>query len=219
MSDTDFAPDTKARLDALFAPWNRADAPGLIVGIRHEEHGEYRRAFGMASLETGVANALSTRMRIGSTSKHMLAALALTLEDEGLIDLDRPIGDYLPQLSAPNAEPTIRQLLQHRGGTRCHIDLGFIGHGMAAPPEGSAWEVLMRQTGRNFPPGSATCYNNGGYHLVSLALARLVGAPPLSALLARKLFGPLSMSATSLEPSDHVMIRGAASLHLARAGR
>jgi len=215
MSDTDFAPDTQARLDALFAPWNRADAPGLIVGIRHGEHGEYRRAFGMASLETGVANALSTRMRIGSTSKHMLAALALTLEDEGLIDLDRPIGDYLPQLSAPNAEPTIRQLLQHRGGTRCHIDLGFIAHGMAAPPEGSAWEVLMRQTGRNFPPGSATCYNNGGYHLVSLALARLAGTP-LSALLARKLFGPLSMSATSLEPSDHVMIRGAASLHLAR---
>lgn len=215
MSDTVFAPDTKARLDALFAPWNRADAPGLIVGIRHVGYGEYRRAFGMASLETGVANALSTRMRIGSTSKHMLAALALTFEDEGLINLDRPIGDYLPQLSAPNAEPTIRQLLQHRGGTRCHIDLGFIGHGMVAPPEGSAWEVLMRQRGRNFLPGSVTCYSNGGYHLVSLALARLGGAS-LDALLARKLFEPLNMTATSLEPSDHVMIPGTASLHLAR---
>lgn len=215
MSDTDFAPDTEAQLDALFGKWNRADAPGLIVGIRHSGYGEYRRAFGLASLETGVANALSTRMRIGSTSKHMLAALALMFEDEELIDLDRPIGGYLPQLCAPNGEPTVRQLLQHRGGTRCHIDLGFIAHGMVAPPEGSAWEVLMRQTGRNFLPGAVTCYNNGGYHLVSLALTRLGGAP-LTALLAGKLFGPLSMTATSLEPSDHVMIAGAASLHLPR---
>lgn len=215
MLEPDFAPAVASRLDALFAPWNRTDTPGLIVGIRHKDQGAYRRAFGMASLETAVANSLATRMRIGSTSKHMLATLALMLSDDGLVDLDRPIAHYLPELSGPTGVPTIRQFLQHRGGTRCHIDLGFIGHGFVAAPEGSAWQTLLRQTGRNFAPDFATCYNNGGYHLVSLALSRQA-SEPLDALLKRLLFAPLGMVATSLEPTDYVMLPGAASLHLPR---
>jgi len=63
-----------ARLDELFAPWNRADAPGLVVGVR--QHGEvlYRRGFGLASIEHGVVNTPTTRMRIASISKHITAS-------------------------------------------------------------------------------------------------------------------------------------------------
>jgi D-aminopeptidase len=202
-----------AALDALFAPWNRGDQPGLVVGVQHHGRPLYRRAFGMASLETGQANSVSTRMRIGSTSKHILAQLVVLLQQDGVLDLDRPIGVYLPELDGGNAEPTLRQLLQHRGGTRCHIDLGFIGHGMLAPPEGSALAMLRRQRGRNFPLGTAMIYNNGGYHLVSQAACRMTGET-LAALLDRYLFGPLAMHATQLVPSDYVMTPGMASLHL-----
>ena len=44
------------QLDDLFAPWNRSDAPGLAVGVAKNGQVIYRRGFGMASLETGVAN-------------------------------------------------------------------------------------------------------------------------------------------------------------------
>jgi len=217
---SDYKTNTKivAALDALFECWNRADQPGLVVGVQHRGRLLYRRAFGMASLETGHANHVATAMRIGSTSKHFLALLLLLLEEEGLLDLDASIGDYIPELQGHNAEPTLRQLLQHRGGTRCHIDLGFIGHGMLAPPEGSALELLRRQKGRNFPPGTAMIYNNGGYHLASLAAYRVAGAS-LATLLKRYLFDPLEMHDTHLASSDYVMTPGIASFHLPGNGQ
>lgn len=218
MSDHKPNTDIIAALDALFERWNRANQPGLVVGVTHRGRLLYRRALGMASLETGHANHVATAMRIGSTSKHFLGLLLLLLEEEGLLDLDASIGDYIPELQGYNAEPTLRQLLQHRGGTRCHIDLGFIGHGMVAPPEGSALELLRLQNGRNFPPGSAMLYNNGGYHLVSLAAARMAGAP-LAHLFRQYLFEPLEMHDTQLVPSDYVVTPGIASFHLPSDGQ
>src|SRR5579871_5128602 len=124
----------EAQLDALFAPWDRTDAPGLVVGIARRGAVIYRRGFGMASLEVGVANTPKTRMRVGSISKHFTCLLALLLAEEGKLDLEAPIRAYVPELTGPGGEPTLRQLMQHRGGSRCYLDLSFIGHGMATPP-------------------------------------------------------------------------------------
>ena len=44
------------QLDELFARWNRNDEPGLVVGVAKDGAVIYRRGFGMASLETAVAN-------------------------------------------------------------------------------------------------------------------------------------------------------------------
>ena len=141
------------RLDALFAPWDRTDEPGLVVGVAKDGEVIYRRGFGMASLETAVANAPKTRMRIGSISKHFTCLLALLLAEDGKLDLDQPIRAYIPELAGPGGEPTLRQLMQHRGGSRCYLDIGFIGHGMSVPPLGRALAIQQRQSGRNFTPG------------------------------------------------------------------
>ncbi len=210
-------PEHIAALDALFAPWNRSDAPGLAVGIAWAGAPAYRRGFGMASLETGAALTPTTRVRIGSTTKHFTALLALLLAEDGALDLDRPIRTYLPELGGPGGDPTLRELLGHRGGSRCYLDLGFIAHGMATPPRGRALAMQVRQRGRNFAPGAAVMYNNGGYHLVSEAIARAGGAP-FAAQLAARLFGPLGMADTLLLESDHIILPRLATLHVAAAG-
>jgi len=201
------------QLDALFAPWNRTDEPGLSVGVA--KHGEviYRRGFGMASLETGAAISPKTRMRIGSTSKHFTCLLALQLAEEGKLDLDAPIRTYVPELTGPGGEPTLRQLMQHRGGSRCYLDIGFVGHGMATPPLGRALEVQVRQQGRNFAPGAAMIYNNGGYHLVSIAIER-VGGAPFEAQLKARLFDVVGMPDTASIPSDNDITPGIAAMHM-----
>jgi len=206
--------DLEARLDALFAVWNRGDAPGVAVGVVWRGAVAYRKAFGMASLESGVALSPRTRMRIGSTSKHMTALLALLLADEGRLDLDAPVRNYLPELTGPGGEPTLRMLLQHRGGSRCYIDLGFIANGMATLPIGEALASQARQTGRNFAPGAAMIYNNGGYHLVSLAIEH-VGGAPFEQQLKTRLFDPLGLADTASIPSDLMITPGMATLHLA----
>lgn len=205
------------QLDALFAPWNRTDEPGLVVGVVKDGRLIYRRAFGMASLEHGVANTPTTRMRIGSISKHFTCLLALLLAEDGKFDLDAPIRAYLPELAGPGGEPTVRQLLQHRGGSRCYLDLGFIGHGLALAPNGFALQAQARQSGRNFAPGEAMIYNNGGYNMVSLALERAGGAP-FEALLKERLFDPVGLPDTASVPSDHDITPGVATFHLPRRG-
>ncbi len=207
------------QLDDLFAPWNRTDEPGLVVGVVKDGALIYRRGLGMASLETAVANTPKTRMRIGSTSKHFTCLLALLLAEEGKLDLDAPIRTYVPELTGPGGEPTLRQLVQHRGGSRCYLDLGFVGHGMSVPPRGAALAAQVRQSGRNFAPGTAMIYNNGGYHLVSIAIER-VGGAPFEEQLKTRLFDPVGMPDTASVPSDHDITPGIATMHTpGRGGR
>jgi CubicO group peptidase (beta-lactamase class C family) len=205
------------RIAELFAPWARTDAPGLVVGVAYQGAVIFRSGFGMASLETSVALTPTTKLRIGSTSKHFTALLALLLVEEGKLNLDLPIRTYLPSLTGPGGDPTARQLLQHRGGSRCYLDLGFIGHGMATPPLGSAFAAQQRQRVRNFAPGEATIYNNGGYHLVSMAIEK-VGAAPFETQLEERFFAPLGMPNSLGLPSDHRIVPGMATLHVPVAG-
>ncbi|HLK23613.1 MAG TPA: serine hydrolase domain-containing protein [Caulobacteraceae bacterium] len=216
--DTEAAPakTVTEQLDALFAPWNRTDEPGLVVGVVKDGALIYRRGFGMASLEHGAANTPKTRMRIGSISKHFTCLLALLLAEEGKLDLDAPIRAYVPELTGPGGEPTLRQLMQHRGGSRCYLDLSFIGHGMATPPVGRALALQVRQRGRNFAPGEAMIYNNGGYHLVSIAIER-VGGAPFEQQLKTRLFDVVGMPDTASVPTDHEMTPGIASMHMPKS--
>src|SRR5579872_2833811 len=203
-------------LDQLFAPWNRTDEPGLVVGVVKDGALIYRRGFGMASLEHAAANTPATRMRIGSISKHFTCLLALLLAEEGKLDLDAPVRAYIPELAGPGGDPTLRQLMQHRGGSRCYLDLGFIGHGMSLPPVGTALAAQVRQSGRNFAPGTAMIYNNGGYHLVSIAIERAGGARFEDQLKAR-LFDVIGMPDTASVPTDHdITPGGVAAMHLPR---
>jgi CubicO group peptidase (beta-lactamase class C family) len=207
------------QLDELFAPWNRTDEPGLVVGVVKDGALVYRRGFGMASLETAIANTPKTRMRIGSTSKHFTCLLALLLAEDGKLDMDAPIRTYVPELTGPGGDPTVRELVQHRGGSRCYLDLGFVGHGMSVPPRGAALAAQVRQSGRNFDPGTAMIYNNGGYHLVSIAIER-VGGAPFEAQLKTRLFDPVGMPDTASVPSDHDITPGIATMHTpGRGGR
>jgi CubicO group peptidase (beta-lactamase class C family) len=205
------------QLDELFAPWNRTDEPGMVVGVVKDGALIYRRGFGMASLEHGAANTPATRMRIGSISKHFTCLLALLLAEDGKLDLDQPVSAYIPELTGPGGEPTLRQLMQHRGGSRCYLDLSFIGHGMSTPPVGHALEILVRQKGRNFAPGEAMIYNNGGYHLVSIAIER-VGGAPFEAQLKERLFDVVGMRDTVSLPSDHAITPGVAAMHIPSRG-
>jgi CubicO group peptidase (beta-lactamase class C family) len=205
------------RLDALFAPFARSDAPGLAVGVMFKGEIAYRKGFGMASLEHYTANTPGTLMRIGSTTKHMTALLALLLAEDGKLDLDVPIRTYLPELIGPAGDPSIRLLLEHRGGSRCYLDLGFIAHGAAAPTAGYGVKVLTGQTGKNFDLARSMIYNNGGYHLASHAIARAGGAPIALQMKAR-LFDPLGMRDTRLLVSDHVIVPGMATLHVPDPG-
>ena len=87
-----------AALDALFQAVNRTDSPGLAVGVAVDGRVVFRRAYGMASLEQRVANTPSTKLRIGSVSKHFTCLAVMLLAEEGRLDIDVPVTTWLPEL-------------------------------------------------------------------------------------------------------------------------
>ncbi|MFC3108349.1 serine hydrolase domain-containing protein [Undibacterium arcticum] len=201
-------------MEAILSRWNRNDAPGCVVSVIHKGRTVLRKGYGMASLEQQVANSPSTKMRIGSTTKHFAAILALQLRDEGLLDIDGPCVRYLPELREAQGRRSLRQFMNHTGGTRDFLDLSMFSNGAAMLPAGAALAYQSAQEEDNFRAGDMFSYNNGGYRMLSIAIERVLHMPFAQALETR-LFGPLGMYDTSLWACDHDLLPGVACSHVA----
>jgi CubicO group peptidase (beta-lactamase class C family) len=183
-------------LEQLFAPYQRNDAPGCIVGVAHRGKLVYRAAFGMANIEHGVANTPATRMPIASITKHFTCAAALRLAAAGKLNLDEPIGRWVPELTPEQRKPTLRQLMSHTGGLRCYVDHAVFD-GFALMPPGRPAALQCRLTEVNFPAGYGTSYSNAGYLLLTWAIERAAEAP-LEDVLRDGIFSDAGLQSTSL---------------------
>ncbi|ATA56458.1 serine hydrolase [Variovorax boronicumulans] len=214
-------PDTAsalAAIDALVAPLNRSDAPGLVLAVAQHGRLLYRRAVGMASLEMGVALTPTTRMRIASTSKHFTAMAVLLLAEDGLLDVEDPVQKYLPELPQLSANgPTLRHLLTHTSGWRGHDELWAIAHGLTFTLPGPGLPAMARQSELNFEPGTHMVYSNGGYFLLAKIVERVSGRSFKDFLKAR-LFDPLGMADTSSVVTDLDVVPGMAGLYMPAPG-
>lgn len=207
-----------AAIDALVAPLNRGDAPGLVLGIAQHGRLLYRRAVGMASLEMGVALTPTTRMRIASTSKHFTAMAVLLLAEDGLLDVEDPVQKYLPELPRLSANgPTLRHLLTHTSGWRGHDELWAIAHGLTFTLPGPGLPAMARQSALNFEPGTHMVYSNGGYFLLAKIVERVSGQS-FNDFLKARLFAPLGMHHTLSVQTDLDVVPGMASLYMPAPG-
>ncbi|MFH0130524.1 serine hydrolase domain-containing protein [Variovorax sp. VaC1] len=207
-----------AAIDALVTPLNRSDAPGMVIGIARHGRLLYRRAVGMASLEMGVANTPTTRMRIASTSKHFTAMAVLLLAEDGLLDVDDAVQKHLPEMPQLSANgPTLRHLLTHTSGWRGHDELWAIAHGLTFTRPGPGLPSMARQSELNFEPGTQMVYSNGGYFLLAKIVERVSGQS-FNDFLKARLFGPLGMPDTASVVSDLDVVPGLAGQYLPAPG-
>ena len=202
------------KLDQIFAPYDRSDAPGVVVGVALGGRPRYRRGFGLASMDLPIVLSPTMRLRIGSTSKHFCCLVILLLAEEGRLSLDDSPRKHLPELPRWADGMTLRQLMSHTSGMRCSIDLILQFSGLSAPaPEGAQLELLSKQDSVNFAPGESWNYNNGGYVLLTEIAERLSGKP-LGEVLRERVFEPAGMHDTMLRLYDTDFVTNSASLHL-----
>jgi serine beta-lactamase-like protein LACTB len=71
----------------------------------------WSESLGQADLEDGAPVSSRTRFRIGSLSKLLTTAAAARLYEQGLLDLDAPIQQYVPAFPAKSEKITARLLL------------------------------------------------------------------------------------------------------------
>lgn len=122
-----------------------------------------------------------------SFTKTVLAATALTLVRDRLLDLDT---------SLPERAFTLRQLLRHEAGLADYGELPEY-HAAIANHE-AAWspdEMMRRLDGRRlrYTPGAAWRYSNVGYMLVARLIERATDQP-LEEAVRRQVLVPLDIS-------------------------
>ena len=197
------------RVDALFAEWDRDDAPGAVVGVYRGGELAYARGFGVANLDLGVPLSPQSALRIGSISKMFVGMCVALLAEEGALDLDDDVRSHLPELPDYGVPITLRHMLHHTSGIREYLTLVELigkpeGGGYAyTPPELTA--MLARQEALNFVTGEEYSYSNSNYFLLSEVVTRVSGMKT-SAFAKQRIFDPLGMTSTRFSDDPDAIV-------------
>jgi D-alanyl-D-alanine carboxypeptidase len=129
----------------------------------------------------------------------MVATLVLMLVKDGLLELDRPLSDRLPDLPPEFGRVTVRQCLNHTGGIADYVDHdGFYPALMNEPSKKWRPEELLAFAGAIGPvgrPGERRHYANTNYILLDMAIRRATGSSA-DRLMTSRIVEPLGLRNT-----------------------
>jgi len=183
-----------AKVDSVFAAFDRPGSPGCAVGIFSAGAVDYARGYGLASLEDRIPITPRTVFQIGSVSKMFTAAAVALMARDGMLTLDDDIRRYVPELPAYGRPIRIRHLVNHTSGLREIFLLAPLAEDPIVTNE-QGLSLLARQQELEFDPGDRFRYTNSGYLLLAMIVERVSGES-LREYLARHFFRPLEMEAT-----------------------
>lgn len=189
-----------AALDHLFADDDFSAAPGCVAALLEGEALAWQGCFGLARLDTGAPLTPTTRMRIASITKPIVALMLAALEDDGCLSFADPLSRHVPEHRF-EADPTLGQLLSMKSGIPETYPLTWLGLGDAArltEHSQALLALLLAQRRLNFRPGERTLYANANTLLLQLVAERATGES-LRRLLQRSVFEPAGMVSAVLD--------------------
>jgi len=191
------SPAVTEKMNAIFGDYRRDSTPGCAVAMARDGETVFADGFGMASLELRVPLSADSVFDIGSAAKQFTAASIVLLEQDGKLSLDDPLSRFVPELPEWSRRTSLRQMLHHTSGIRDYTELLPLAGARTADvtTEAEALEMLARQKGLDFPPGTKYSYSNSGYFLLSVVVKRASGRS-LRDFAAERIFKPLGMAST-----------------------
>jgi CubicO group peptidase (beta-lactamase class C family) len=207
------APPQQAATDTEIA--SRADAlmTGLFMSGRFNgtvllaRNGKvvFEKGYGMANFEWDIPNSPSTKFRLGSITKQFTSMAIMQLSERGLLNVQDPIGKYLPDYPKPVADRvTIHHLLTHSSGIPSFTGLPSYEPNMPMKVTVAQMIDRFKNLPLEFEPGSTFKYDNSGYFLLG-AIIEKVSGKPYDAFLQENIFKPLGMRDTGYDWSSVVL--------------
>lgn len=185
----------------------RYGVPGAVLGIMHGAD-TMTATHGVLNIETGVDVTADSLFQIGSITKVWTATMAMQFVDDGVVGLDAPILDVLPELNLGTLEltkqVTLRHLLSHTSG----IDGDVFTDTGRGDDCLERYVELLTDVPQNHPVGATMSYSNAGFNLLGRVIEKLSGQTWDAALHAR-LVQPLGLSHTVTLPEDALRFRTA----------
>ena len=171
-------------------------APGMSIAVGRYDRLVYMRGYGSTDWTPGWPDVTdSTLYDLASLTKVIATTTAaMILEEEGRLDISRPVHEYVPELDAPDkAGITVRMLLTHSGGFEAGADLYARARGRAE------YLALINSRPLKYTPGTQTLYSDWDFVLMQAVVERISGLP-LDQFTAAHVFGPLGMRDTRFNP-------------------
>jgi CubicO group peptidase (beta-lactamase class C family)/cytochrome b561 len=175
----------------------RSDIAGASVLVMKDGNILLEKGYGYAEVKTKKpVDPASTIFRLASISKLFTWVSIMQLEEQGRLNLDFDVNQYLDFRIRPafNKPITLRNLMTHTAGFEETLDDIIITNPKQAV---SLRDYLIRnQPMRIFPPGEIPAYSNYGVGLASYIVQRVSGEP-FEQYVQEHIFTPLGMTHSS----------------------
>lgn len=220
-AEVDYGPAIDRLRAIVKAELDREILGGVAIALVDDQEIVFAEGFGYADKRRKIPATSKSIYRAGSISKLFTAVAAMQLVEQGKLDLDRPVADYIPGfgLVVPFADAgpiTLRHFMCHRSGMIRESPIG----GYLDPNEPSIAEtvasiapcVLVLQ------PNTQTKYSNVGPTIVGRAI-ELAAGTPYAEHQRENLLKPLGMTSSSFLLTDDLKDRYAPGYMLVADGQ
>jgi CubicO group peptidase (beta-lactamase class C family) len=171
-------PELEKKIPELMAT---AMIPGLSIALISNGQVAWHKGYGVSNASTKAPVTDDTVFEAASLSKPVFAYAVLKLVDQGRLDLDKPLSEYLPEPYIAGDDRlkliTARIVLQHTTGF-------------------PNWRSAGKPLAIHFRPGEKFSYSGEGYVYLQKAVEHITGKPA-NDLLWELVFVPLGMRASS----------------------
>ncbi|PQO43961.1 serine hydrolase [Blastopirellula marina] len=201
--ETDYSPALPLLKQAIEHEVKQQKLPAFSISLVDGERVVWSAGYGKQDAAEKSPATAETIYRVGSISKLFTDLAVMQLVEQGKLDLDAPVTDYLPSFaphSSTETPITLRQLMCHRSGL---VRESPVGHYFdPAEPTLAATVASLNDTDLVYPPGTKTKYSNAAIAVVGQVLAE-VTKRPYDEQIRRTILQPLQMESSSfVAPAD-----------------
>lgn len=177
---------------------NKLNAEGTFNGsvlIARNGQVVLRKGYGLADRAQNLPNTPTTRFRLASITKQFTAMAILMLQEQGKLNVEDQVCQYIADCPTAWQGMTIHHLLTHTAGVYDFRD--FIYTGQTSPTPSTAAQVIERikEKPLAFAPGEGWSYTNGGF-MVAGYIVEQVSGQGYAQFLQEQIFDPLGMKNT-----------------------
>ena len=174
--------------------------PGMSVAVASPDRLLYAGAVGYADLADRRAATVDDQYPWFSMTKIATATTAMRLHAEGVLDIDAPIGTYLPDYRAhpTHGHPTTRELLSHTAGLGNPLPVRWVRPADQPPDPALLAGIITKHGTPKHDVGARASYSNIGYLLAGEVIASATGAT-IEACVRDRVLDPLGMEKTGFD--------------------
>lgn len=180
----------------------RFNVPGAIVSLKSNFYDSFLLSYGYSEVKSCTPINTNDKFRIGSNTKMFVGIVFLQLYQEGLIDLDKPLSDYLIGLPETYINLTVRNVGSMKSGIPDYLTDSRLINNFEKdhyrnwlPSELYAIGATGHQS---FLPGEKFEYCNTNTIILGLIIERITGNS-LQYEIKTRIMEPLNLQSTKFE--------------------